>query len=133
MDTSEVLKELQFKAVKSSGPGGQHVNKTASKIELSFNIPESKGLSALEKHRIQHTLAARLTTEGILQMQCSDSRSQHQNKTQVIKRFLLLMEEALKVKKRRKKTKPTKSSVEKRIKNKKANALKKNNRKPPAI
>ena len=130
MDTSQVLRELQFKAVRSSGAGGQHVNKTSSKVEVQFNIASSEGFTEAEKDRLLSKLGSRLTSEDILILQCGESRSQHRNKAIVIQRLLSLLEENLKVPKKRKKSKPSKSAIEKRLKAKKQQALKKANRKP---
>lgn len=133
MDSDQILKELQFKAVRSSGPGGQHVNKTASKIELSFNIQDSEGLRPEEKNRLEKKLAPRISSDGILILQCDETRSQHRNKKLVVERLLELLLENLKVPKARKKTKPSKSVIEKRLKAKQNNALKKASRRPPKI
>ncbi|UWX54855.1 alternative ribosome rescue aminoacyl-tRNA hydrolase ArfB [Maribacter litopenaei] len=131
MDKETILKELQFKAVRSSGPGGQHANKVSSKVELSFDLENSSGLSETEKSRISKKLVSKLTNEGILIFQCDESRSQHKNKDLVIKRFFDVLETALIVKKKRKASKPSKSAIEKRLKSKKANAEKKANRNKP--
>lgn len=133
MQEAVILKELKFKAIRSSGPGGQHVNKTASKVELSFTISSSDGLSEGEKELLKSKLAKRITSEGQLILQCGQSRSQHRNKTIVIERFLSLLKSNLKVAKKRKKTKPTRGAIEKRIKSKKKKAIKKANRKPPQL
>jgi len=133
MQTEILLNELTFKATRSSGAGGQHVNKVASRIELSFDIPNSKGLTDEEKERLQLKLASRLTKEGLLLLSCSESRSQHKNKAIVIERFLEIIEENLKIRKPRKKSKPSKNAIEKRLKAKKEQALKKAERKPPKI
>ena len=131
MDKETILKELQFKAIRSSGPGGQHANKVSSKVELSFDLENSSGLSETEKSRISKKLASKLSNEGILMFQCDESRSQHKNKDLVIKRFFDVLETALIVKKKRKASKPSKSAIEKRLKSKKANAEKKANRNKP--
>ena len=133
MKIEVILKELNFKAIRSSGPGGQHVNKTASKVELSFNVFASEGLSDAEKELLKRKLPKKMTTEGLLKLQCGQSRSQHRNKTIVIERLLSMLESNLKVAKKRKKTKPSKSAIEKRIKAKKNKAIKKANRKPPKL
>ncbi len=133
MNTEILLKELQFKAMRSSGPGGQHVNKTSSKIEVSIDLFNSLALSSVEKDRLEKKLASRLTNEGILQLQCSESRSQHRNKAIVIERLIILLKEHSKAPKKRKKTKPSRSSIQKRLTTKKNNALKKVNRKRPSI
>ncbi|MDT0556426.1 alternative ribosome rescue aminoacyl-tRNA hydrolase ArfB [Patiriisocius hiemis] len=133
MQESIILNELSFKAILSSGAGGQHVNKTASKVEVTFNLLNSEGLSETEKQRLQEKLASKITQEGNIVLQCGTSRSQHRNKTTVIKRLLDLLKKNIIVPKKRKKTKPTKSAIEKRLKQKKNTALKKANRKPPKI
>lgn len=133
MNQETLLNELTFKATRSSGAGGQHVNKVSSRIELSFDLQNSQGLSEDEKARLQEKLASRLTKEGVLLLSCSESRSQHKNKSIVIERFLNLIKENLKVRKPRKKSKPSKGAIEKRLKSKKEKALKKANRKPPKI
>ncbi|MAZ72713.1 MAG: aminoacyl-tRNA hydrolase [Flavobacteriaceae bacterium] len=131
MNTSVILTELNYKAVRSSGPGGQHVNKTLSKVEVYFSIEDSQGLSATEKELLLQRLSSRLTSENIMMLQCGETRSQHRNKTLVTTRLLQLLEENKKPKKKRKKTKPSKSAIEKRLREKKLKALKKSNRKPP--
>ncbi len=133
MDKRQIIQEIQFKAVRSSGAGGQHVNKVSTKIELVFDVVGSNALSDLEKERLLLNLGKRLTKENKLLMQCDESRSQHKNKELVIKRFIETIENALKVPKRRRKTKPTRSAVEKRLKSKKKAAQKKANRGKPEL
>ncbi|WP_228236558.1 alternative ribosome rescue aminoacyl-tRNA hydrolase ArfB [Allomuricauda sp. M10] len=133
MDKQQIHRELNFKAVRSSGAGGQHVNKVSSKVELSFNLPESEGLSDVEKERLQSKLSSRLTNEGILMLQCDEARSQHKNKELVIKRLFEILTKSLEVPKKRKPTKPTKSGVEKRLKLKKISAERKASRKRPNL
>ena len=133
MDRERAIQELQFKAVRSSGAGGQHVNKVATKVELWFDVTGSDALSEGEKERILEKLTNRINKDHVLQLQCDDSRSQSKNKELAIKRFLELLENALKRKKKRRKTKPSRSSIEKRLKSKKKQALKKVNRGRPRI
>lgn len=133
MHVQTILNECQFKAVRSSGSGGQHVNKVSSKVELQFNVVKSEGLSEREKTRIQQKLASKLTQEHVLILQAGDTRSQHRNKQLVISRFLTLLKEALKVPKKRKPTKPTRASVTKRLETKQKNAVKKQLRKKPKL
>lgn len=133
MKKTVILRELQFKAVRSSGAGGQHVNKVSTKIELLFDLEASKALSDIEKERVSLKLDSRLTKENILLLQCDESRSQHKNKALVMKRFLEMIENALKIPKKRKKTKPSKSAIEKRLKAKKKSAQKKANRTKPNL
>ena len=133
MQLDILLREIRLKGVRSSGPGGQHVNKTSSKVEVSFAIQSSDALTNSEKIRLMKKLASRVSLEGTLILSCGETRSQHRNKTLVIDRLVALLEENLKVSKIRKKTKPSKSSIERRLKTKKGKALKKTNRKPPTI
>ena len=133
MEQEVIIKEFDFKAVRSSGAGGQHVNKTSSKVVVSFNILTSEGLSETEKERLKIKLDNRISSEGILTLQSSESRSQHRNKAIGIQRMLELLRQNSKITKPRKKSKPSRSAIEKRIKAKKNNALKKANRKPPRI
>jgi ribosome-associated protein len=131
MNKVNIIKELQFKAVRSSGAGGQHVNKVSTKIELVFDVYNSKSLDDTEKEKVYLKLKNRLTKDYILLLQCDESRSQFKNKELAIKRFLKLLENALKEPKKRKATKPTKSAIEKRLKGKKKAAEKKVNRNKP--
>jgi len=129
----DLLKELNFKAIRSSGPGGQHVNKTASKIELSFDLVNSKVLNKEQKELLLKNLANRLTKEHVLILQCDESRSQHKNKEIIIERFLKLIKKGLTIPKKRKPTKPTKASVKKRLDSKKKLSAKKSTRKNPDL
>lgn len=133
MNESQLIQELQFKAVRSSGAGGQHVNKVSTKIELSYDLENSMALTESEKKRLLLKLANRLTKENVLLLQCDDSRSQHKNKSLAIKRFLALVKGALVVPKIRRKTKPSRSAIEKRLTSKKKSALKKSHRKKPDL
>lgn len=132
-DEELLISELQFKAVRSSGAGGQHVNKTSSKVVLNFDLENSQVFSEEQKALLIKNLATRLTTEGILILQCEDSRSQHKNKETVIKRFLELIKQSLKVPKKRKPTKIPKAVKLRRLANKRQQSDKKINRKPPKI
>lgn len=131
MNTSVIISELKFKAIRSSGAGGQHVNKVSSKVELSFNLIDSQGITDEEKSRISNKLKSRITKSGELILQCGDTRSQHKNKELVINRFLDILKASLYIPKARKASKPSKSSVRKRLESKKRQALKKSNRKRP--
>lgn len=133
MDENRVISEFRYKAVKSSGPGGQHVNKTASRVELYFDIDASEGLSEEEKSRISQKLENRINASGELMMQSEATRSQHKNKEDVIARCLEILKAALKKPKPRKKTRPGKAAREKRLKAKKIKAEKKAGRKNPLL
>jgi ribosome-associated protein len=131
MNRDIIIKELNFKAIRSSGAGGQHVNKVSSKVVLSFDANESKGLTSREKNQLQKALLSRLTTDNILLLACDDSRSQLQNKNKVVERFFGLIKSALFVPKKRLTSKPSKASI-KRMKDKKKNRGElKNSRKKP--
>ena len=133
MDKTILSKELQFKAVRSSGAGGQHVNKVSSKVELFFNLKNSLGISVEEKQRLQLKLASRLTKDSTLIISSDESRSQHKNKELVIKRFFKLIKENLRIPKKRKTTKPSKAVIKKRVENKQRNSVKKALRKKPRL
>lgn len=133
MQLDILLKEINFKAIRSSGPGGQHVNKSSTKIELSFHIESSEALNEIEKQRLLLKLKARISQDGLLLLQCGETRSQYRNKAIVIERLVNLLKTNLKIAKPRKKTKPSKGTIERRLKIKKGQALKKSNRKRPEL
>ena len=133
MDKEKIISELSFKAVRSSGAGGQNVNKVSSKVVLTFDLVNSIALSDEEKERSIKKLKSKLTLEGILILNCDEDRSQLKNKGIVIKRFLELIEKSLVVPKERKPTKVPKSVVEKRLKDKSTTAEVKQNRKKPEL
>ena len=133
MDTRLLLSELDFTASGSSGPGGQHVNRTASRVTVRFNLFRSTALSEEEKQILKKKLAGQLTREGDLLLSSGQTRSQHRNKALVIDRLIALLQTALIRPRKRKKTKPSRGAVEKRLKSKKQQALKKANRRKPPI
>ncbi|MCX7547037.1 alternative ribosome rescue aminoacyl-tRNA hydrolase ArfB [Xanthomarina sp. F1114] len=132
-DANLLITELNFKAIRSSGAGGQHVNKVSSKVVLNFDLSNSQVFSETQKALLFKNLSNRLTTDGVLILQSDESRSQHKNKDLVIKRFLELIKEGLKKPKKRKPTKVPRSVKLKRLSKKKQQADKKANRKPPEI
>jgi len=133
MNIENILKELNFKAIRSSGAGGQHVNKTSSKIELTFDLENSNSLSDDEKTLLKTKLSSKLTNENLLILFCEETRSQHRNKDLAIKRFLALIKTNLIRPKRRKKTKPTKGAIKKRLETKQRTSVKKALRKRPKL
>ncbi|HET6990860.1 MAG TPA: peptide chain release factor-like protein, partial [Bacteroidia bacterium] len=100
-----LVKECFIKATRSGGAGGQHVNKVSSKIEIMFDIPNSKLLSDEQKNILLVKLDSRLTTDGVLRITEDSDRSQHENKEKAIRKFYTILENALKPVKKRKKTK----------------------------
>lgn len=133
MDKDKILQELDYKAVRSSGAGGQNVNKVASKVVLSFDLANSQSLTDEEKALAETRLASRLTTEKILILQCDEDRSQLRNKDIVTRRFLELMDNALKEVKPRKATKIPRAVIKKRIENKRRQSEIKQSRRRPNI
>lgn len=131
MNENILASELTYKAVRSGGPGGQHVNKVASKVVLTFDLAGSQAFSDKEKERLRLKLGKRLSGDQKLQMYSDSARSQHRNKELVTSRFMSLIHESLKVRKARRKTSPSKSAIEKRLRIKKKAAEKKSNRRKP--
>lgn len=123
--------EFDFTTSRSSGPGGQNVNKVNTKVSLKFNIPGSNILTQEEKDVLLQKLHSRITTEGVLLLTSQDKRSQLENKEAVIEKFNLLVRKAFEKKKVRKATKPSKTAVQKRIKSKKEHSEKKKWRQKP--
>ena len=111
--------ELQFIASRSSGPGGQHVNKTDSRIQVRWNIPTTSALSDFLKRRVMMALSTRLTDDGDLLLASDSNRSQRRNRDDVIQRLAALVREALVPPKPRRKTKPTRASRQRRLDDKK--------------
>jgi ribosome-associated protein len=131
LEPEKTITELQFKAVRSSGAGGQNVNKVSSKVVLSFDLKNSQALSEEEKMRLETKLSSRLTSDLVLILNCDEDRSQLKNKAIVTKRFLDIITEGLHIPKIRKATKIPKSVIRKRIKDKKnVSEIKKSRRKP---
>ncbi|UUC46620.1 alternative ribosome rescue aminoacyl-tRNA hydrolase ArfB [Flavobacterium cerinum] len=128
-----LFSELRYKAVRSSGAGGQHVNKVATKIQLLFDVANSAAFTEEEKSTVINKLANRLTKDGVLLLSCGESRSQLKNKEIVTARFLMLLQQAMQVDKERKATKIPHAAVKKRIQNKRVQAQKKESRRKPNV
>lgn len=133
MDSEKIISELSFKAVRSSGAGGQNVNKVSSKVVLTFDLNTSQALTDEEKALLLTNIAPRLTTENILILNCDEDRSQLKNKDIVVKRFFEIIKKGLHVPKIRKATKIPKSVIKKRIKDKKNISERKQSRRKPNI
>ena len=121
--------ELSFRASRAGGPGGQHVNKTSTRIELVWSVRGSRALTEEQRSRISVKLATRLDTEGTLRIVASDSRSQTRNRDVAEDRLARLVRLALLVPKARRKTRPTRGGVEKRLQSKHARGETKRERK----
>jgi ribosome-associated protein len=131
MEIQTVLSEVKYKAVRSSGAGGQNVNKVSSKVVLTFDLRNSNAFSEEEKLLLETNLQNRLTSDLILILNCDEDRSQLKNKDIVTKRFLDILKKGLYVPKERKPTKIPKAVIRKRIKNKKnISEIKQSRRKP---
>ncbi len=128
---SLLYSELDFTASRSGGPGGQNVNKVNSKITLKFDVARSQILSEEEKTTILRALASQLTKGGVLHLSSQDRRSQLENKEAVLNKLEILLKKALVKKKVRKRSSPSKTAVEKRIRSKKLHSEKKMWRQKP--
>ncbi len=111
--------ELDFRATRSGGPGGQHVNTSSTRVELTWNVAGSPSLTEEQRSRILEKLANRIDGEGVLRLTEGGSRSQHQNREAVTERLQELLRQALHVPKVRKKTRPPRAAREQRLQAKK--------------
>lgn len=126
--------EVRIRFVRSSGPGGQNVNKVATKAELVFSVDESEAFSEGQKMRLRDKLGRRINTKGELRLSCDEHRSQGRNSAAVIERFANLLRTALQRPKRRVPTRPTRASKERRLTEKKRRGDRKSSRsKPPRM
>ena len=120
--------ELSLRFTTSSGPGGQHANRSATRVVLSFDVAQSPSLTDEVRARLLEKLATRLDKEGVLQISAQDSRSQVQNRELAITRFQELLMKALQKRKKRRKTKPSKAAQEARLAEKKKHGKRKQDR-----
>jgi len=125
---ADLEKEFSFRMSRSSGKGGQHVNKVSTRVELLFDVLNSEILTEREKNLVIKNLAAIISQNGILQIASQDSRSQLRNKENAKAKFFEKLEKALTIEKPRKKTRKPKSLNEKRLKKKKIQGEKKSTR-----
>lgn len=120
--------ELDVRVSRSSGAGGQHVNKTSSRVEIFWNVLASRALSDEQRARLREKLASRLTTEGSIRVVASDMRSQSRNRDLAEERLADLVRRALIVPRKRRATKPTRAAKEARLESKKRHSTKKRDR-----
>jgi len=120
--------ELSFRASRAGGPGGQHVNTSSTRVELLWNVERSRALDSDQRARLCEKLAARIDGEGNVRVVASANRSQLRNREEAETRLATLVRRALMVPKARRKTRPTKGSVEARLRAKKEHSRRKQNR-----
>ncbi|MGB5980755.1 MAG: alternative ribosome rescue aminoacyl-tRNA hydrolase ArfB [Nonlabens sp.] len=128
MNINQIHREVTYKAVTSSGAGGQHVNKVATKVQLSFDVLNSLAFAKAEHSRIMENVKNRLTKDGSLMLSDQTSRSQSSNKERVFKSLIAILETAARPRKVRKKRTIPKSVKRKRLNEKKKHSEKKQNR-----
>lgn len=120
--------ELSFRATRAGGPGGQHVNTSSTRVELLWNLERSRAVTAEQRERLREKLAARIDANGNVRVVASANRSQLRNREDAALRLATLVRRALSVPKARKKTRPTRGSVEERLRSKKEHSRRKQNR-----
>jgi ribosome-associated protein len=120
--------ELDVRVSRSSGAGGQHVNKTSSRVEIFWNVSTSRALTDEQRNRLLEKLASRLTTEGSIRIVASDMRSQTRNRELAEERLVETLRRSLIVPKKRRPTRPTRASKEARLESKKRQSHKKSER-----
>jgi ribosome-associated protein len=125
--------ELDVRVSRSSGAGGQHVNKTSSRVEIFWNIVGSRAISEEQRARLREKLASRLTTEGSIRVVASDMRSQSRNRGLAEERLADLVRRALVIPRKRRATKPTRAAKEARLDSKKRHSTKKRDRRNTVI
>lgn len=120
--------ELAFSYSPSSGPGGQHANRSATRVTLYFDVANSPSLSETQRERLLKRLSSRLDRDGILQISAQDTRSQYRNREIILERFEDLLRKALKPRKRRRQTRPSAAANERRLREKKQHGRRKRER-----
>jgi len=125
------LAELSFRATRSGGPGGQHVNTSSTRVELWWDAAGSPSLTPAQRERVLTALGSRLTEDGQLRIVSSETRSQSRNRDAAVARFQRVLAGALTVRKARRPTRPTLASREQRLREKRARAARKAERRRP--
>jgi ribosome-associated protein len=129
------LAELHFQFSRSGGPGGQHVNRSATQVELTFDVANSPSLTENQRNRIFSQLRSYIDTRGVLHLSSQTTRSQHRNRAEVIERFQQLLRQALHLPKRRVPTHPPPQAKERRLaeKRQKSTVKERRTRQPPEV
>ncbi len=127
------LSELRFRFVRSSGPGGQHVNRSATRVELLFDVSSSPSLTKIQRERALKALAPYIDSEGVLHLVSQTFRSQLRNREEVVERFRTLMHKAMRVPKRRRPTRPSRTAQERRLASKRRRSEIKRQRGPVRV
>ncbi len=125
------LEELEFRFSRSGGPGGQHANRSETRVELLYDVARSPSLTEVQRELLSERLDRLIDQDGVLHLVSSESRSQHQNRQAVIARFVALLQEALRPRKKRRATRPSRGSRERRLEEKRRHSVKKRGRRPP--
>jgi ribosome-associated protein len=120
--------ELTFRATRAGGPGGQHVNTSSTRVELLWNVEQTRALSDQQRTRVREKLATRLDGDGTLRVVASAYRSQARNREDAEERLAALVRRALAVPKARKKTRPSRAAVQSRLDSKRLKSNKKRDR-----
>jgi ribosome-associated protein len=126
------LSELSFRASRSGGPGGQHVNTSSTRVELWWDLVRSPSLTEEQRAHLRARLRSRLTEDGLLRIVASSTRSQAQNKAEAIRRFQEVLAQAIVVPRRRRPTKPSRAVKERRLARKRKQSERKRERRRPA-
>ena len=124
------LSELSFQFSRSGGPGGQHVNRSATQVELTFDVAASPRLDEAQRARVLAGLKSYIDTRGTLHLTSQTTRSQHRNRAEVIERFQRLMQQSSHIPKRRRPTRPSPAVKERRLEAKHRKSTTKEGRRP---
>lgn len=125
--------ELELRASRSGGPGGQGINTTDSQVELRWNVRQTTCLTDEQRARVLDRLANRITDDGVLILKASEYRSQHRNREAALARFRALVSEAIEPPKVRRRTRPTRAAKQRRLEEKRKRSETKRLRKPPPL
>lgn len=120
--------ELEIRATRAGGPGGQHVNKTSTRVEVVWRMAESAALSETQRERVRAVLASRLDSRGALRVVAADTRSQSRNRELALERLASVVRAALVIPKVRRPTKPSRAAQARRVETKKRRSARKRDR-----